>query len=121
MIETTIGKMLPIISFALDLRPDSTSINEVDLSTRSCPNYIMVSSNQENIAKFTNSFKTVLRRKNSHYVMFVPRNFSTNTFFEDIPYFMKVEKVAVVVMDVGYSSNSTANQLASYIIKRYLK
>ena len=123
MIETTknknIHKMLPIIRFTLNLKPNSININKISLSTRSCPNYIMISINKENIAKFLDSFRTALRRKHSHYVLFVPRNFSTDKFFEDISYFRKVAKMAVIVMDTDYSSNSPANQLSSDIPKRY--
>lgn len=111
--------MLPLIRFNLNLKPDSININKISLSTRSCPNYIIISINKENIAKFLDSFKTALRRKHSHYVLFVPRNFSTDEFFEDISYFRKVAKMAVIVMDTDYSRNSPANQLSSDIPKRY--
>ena len=115
VIRNTNGERLPIITFNLDLKQKPSNIINIDLASKSCPNYIVISSTAEKIAKFVKSFESSLRRQNSHYVIFVPRNETIS--LDDISFFEKVLKYATIVLDANSSRIREVNHMASEDLK----
>ena len=115
VINNTNGERLPIITFNLDLKQKPSNIINIDLASKSCPNYIVISSTAEKIAKFVKSFESSLRRQNSHYVIFVPRNETIS--LDDISFFEKVLKYATIVLDANSSRIREVNHMASEDLK----
>ena len=107
VINNTNGERLPIITFNLDLMQKPSNIINIDLASKSCPNYIVISSTAEKIATFVKSFESSLRRQNSHYVIFVPRNETIS--LDDISFFKKVLKYATIILDTNNSKNRENN------------
>ena len=92
-----------MIIFNLDIKLKPSNVNNIDLASKSCPNYIVISSTAERITKFVKTFESSLRRQNSHYVLFVPRNETTS--LDDMSFFDKVLKYATIALDVSHSEN----------------
>ena len=63
----------------------------------------MISSTAEKIATFVKSFEKSLRRQNSHYVIFVPRNETIS--LDKMSFFDKVLKYATIALDVSHTEN----------------
>ena len=109
------GERLPIITFNLDLKQKPSNVINIGLASKSCPNYIVISSTAEKIATFVKSFKKSLRRQNSHYVIFVPRNETIS--LDDISFFEKVLNYATIVLDANSSRIREVNHMASEDLK----
>ena len=103
VIKSMNGERLPIITFNLDLKQKPSNVINIGLASKSCPNYIVISSTAEKIATFVKSFEKSLRRQNSHYVLFVPRNETIS--LDDMSFFDKVLKYAIIVLDTNHSEN----------------
>ena len=113
--KSTNGERLPIITFNLDLKENTSYIINIDLASKSCPNYIVISSTAEKIATFVKSFEKSLRRQNSHYVIFVPHNETIS--LDDISFFEKVLKYATIVLDANSSRIREVNHMTSEDLK----
>ena len=98
-----------MITFNLDLKLESSNVNNIDLASKSCPNYIVISSTVERITKFIETFESNLRRQNSHYVLFVPRNETIS--LDDMSFFDKVLKYAIIVLDANHSENQEVEKM----------
>ena len=75
---------------------------KVEISVRLLMNIVILSA-AEKIKKFVKSFESSLKRQNSHYVLFVPRNETIS--LADMSFFDKVLKYATIALDVNHSEN----------------
>ena len=69
----------------------------------------MISSTLERITKFVKTFGSSLKRQNSHYVLFVPRNETIS--LDDMTFLDKVLKYATIIVDEDLSGNQEVNQM----------
>ena len=91
---------LPIIKFTFPATKDFSTLNNLKVASKRCPNVIVISSNTTYLSSFMNNLKDNLTRKASYYVLIFEAvgRFSVETFFEDVSFFKKVLNLFLVVI-----------------------
>ena len=100
---------VPITKFTFNIEPDLSTLKNLEIASKRCSNYVITTSTLAYLSSFITNLKGYMTRKNSRYILIFASNgsFSTEAFFEDVPYFKKVLDLHLVVMstELGFSSS----------------
>ena len=115
------GIQLPIVKFTFEIEPDFSELRKLETVGKKCPNYVVLSSNITQLSSLIDNLKVSLKRKDSRYMLILASDgrFSSETFFEDVPFFKKVLNCFLVVMS-SKMDTFVRLDIESPILNRYV-
>ena len=100
---------VPITKFTFNIQPDLSTLKNLEIASQRCSNYVITASTLAYLSSFITNSKDYMTRKDSRYILIFASNgsFSSETFFEDVPYFKKVLDLHLIVMSTEHRFSST--------------